>query len=155
MPPDGERIFGFERAEDSPGFLLWQVHSVWHRRVNAALRPLGLTHAQFVLLASLTWLTDHGASDAITQADLADHARMDVMLTSDVVRTLAAKDLVERRPHPRDARARALSVMPAGQELAARAVGVVESVDRDFFARLGDGTPDLLPLLRTLAAEPA
>ena len=34
------------------------------------------------------------------------------------------------------------------EKLAARAVGVVESVDRDFFARLGDGTPDLLPLLR-------
>ena len=153
MPPEEPgRIFGFERAEDSPGFLLWQVSTLWHRRINAALRPLELTHAQFVLLASLVWLTDHDPATPVTQSDLAGHARMDVMLTSDVLRTLAGKGLLERRPHPRDARARSLVTTAAGRALAARSVGAVESVDRAFFARLGDRAGDLLPLLRDLAS---
>lgn len=153
MPPERDRIFGFERAEDSPGFLLWQVHSLWHRRVNAALRPLDLTHAQFVLLASLAWLADRGSAPGVTQAELATHARMDVMLTSDVVRTMERKGLLARRAHPRDARAKALALTPEGRALVGRSVEVVESVDRAFFARLGADAAALLPLLRALAAD--
>lgn len=36
----------------SPGFLLWHVTLRWQRAITAALRPLDLTHVQFVLLAS-------------------------------------------------------------------------------------------------------
>ena len=43
----------YEAAEDSPGLLLWQVTNRWQSAQRAALKPLGLTHVQFVLLASL------------------------------------------------------------------------------------------------------
>src|SRR5262249_4571528 len=46
-----------EQAPLSLGFLLWHATLRWQRLLSAALRPLGLTHVQFVLLAVLWWFT--------------------------------------------------------------------------------------------------
>lgn len=126
----------FTNENDSPGLLLWRVSNAWSAAQRAALAPHGLTHPQFVLLASLSFL-DHMAP--VMQKELAHHAGMDPMTTSQVLRALEAKGLVERRPHPSDARARALAVTPQGLALANRTVVVVEAVDREFFAHV-DGT---------------
>jgi hypothetical protein len=42
--------------DTSPGFLLWRLTLRWQREIAAALDPLGLTHVQFVLLATTWWL---------------------------------------------------------------------------------------------------
>ena len=144
MPDDRTLATEFDDADQSPGFALWRVTNAWQAAQRAALRPLGLTHVQFVLLASLTWL-DQDAP--VRQRDLARHARTDPMMTSQVLRTLERNGLVERRPHPVDRRARALVVTPAGAELANRAVAVVEDVDRRFFGPLGDDAATLATLL--------
>ena len=47
-------------AWDSPGFLLWHATLRWQRAMVEALSPLGLTHTQFVLLASTWWLAENG-----------------------------------------------------------------------------------------------
>ncbi|WP_424808538.1 MarR family winged helix-turn-helix transcriptional regulator [Rhodococcus sp. 27YEA15] len=125
---------GFDDESASPGLMLWRVTNSWQAVIRSALQPFGLTHVQFVLLASLAWLD---GESAITQRELSDHARVDPMMTSQVVRTLAAKGLVERHRHPTDARARSLAVTPAGATLVNRANQVVEATDREFFARLG------------------
>jgi DNA-binding MarR family transcriptional regulator len=139
----------FDDAEESPGLLLWQVTNRWQAAQRAALKPYGLTHVQFVLLAALTWL---GVEGPVTQKQLADYAATDPMMTSQVLRALEAADLVERQPHPTDKRARALRVTPAGRELANRAVRVVEDCDRRFFAPLGElGTPFTRSLQRLKA----
>ncbi|MGW6130942.1 MarR family winged helix-turn-helix transcriptional regulator [Cellulomonas sp. NPDC055163] len=104
---------------------------------------------QFVLLASLAWL--HG-EEPVMQRQLAAHAGTDPMMTSQVLRTLEGKGLVERHAHPRDARARALRVTPAGLELANRAVVVVEEVDARFFGPLGAEGRELARMLARLAA---
>ena len=76
-------------SADSLGFLLWPVTLAWQRAVVAALNPHGLTHVQFVLLASTWWLGETGGSP--NQFDLAPQAGTDVKMTSQVVRTLEAK----------------------------------------------------------------
>ena len=73
----------------------------------------------------------------IEQARLAGHAKLDVMMTSQVLRALEARGLLERRAHPSDTRAKALRLTGAGRALAARAVPVVEGADTSFFAGLG------------------
>jgi DNA-binding MarR family transcriptional regulator len=140
----------FTDAADSPGLLLWQVTNAWQAAQRAALRPFDLTHVQFVLLASLTW---HREDQPITQRQLAQHARADPMMTSQVLRTLEAKGLIERRPHPTDARARALAVTPAGGELANRANAAVEQVDRDYFSALGNDRAAFTRMLARLAGH--
>lgn len=150
---DNKELFEVESAEDSPGFLLWQVSSLWQRQINAGLKPFGLTHAQFVLLASLAWLV----SDArqLTQVDLANHAKMDVMMTSNVLRTLEEKGLILRNAHPTDTRAKSLSITSKGLELAGQAVQAVEGIDRDFFAPLGTDVPGFnRQLLQLLTGAP-
>ena len=125
----------YEEARDSPGFLIWRTTNRWQAAQRAVLKPFGLTHVQFVILASLTWLDAKGP---ITQRQLADHAAVDPMMTSQVLRVLEQRQLVTRRPHPNDRRARALMVPAEGRALANRAVVAVEACDRSFFAPVVD-----------------
>ncbi|HQV39308.1 MAG: MarR family transcriptional regulator [Flavobacteriales bacterium] len=131
--------FRAEQAEASSGFLLWQVVSLWQRGISRELAPLGLSHSQFVLLASLTWLRMHGSS--VSQRELADHATMDAMTVSTVLRRLEATGHVQRKPHATDTRARDLRVTPKGKAAANKAVHAVEQFDETFFAALGVQRP--------------
>lgn len=137
----------FDDASESPGLSLWQVTNRWQAALRAALKPFGLTHVQFVLLASLTYLDADGP---VTQKQLADHTACDAMMTSQVLRALETQGLVVREPHPTDGRARALMVTAAGQDLANRAVAVVEAADRQFFGPLGPDVAQLNALLQRL-----
>lgn len=136
---------------ESPGFLLWHATMRWQRSMTSALQPLGLTHAQFVLLACLWWATRSGGSP--NQIALADQAGTDAKMTSDVVVRLESKGLVARVADPRDARAKLLTVTPAGARLAQRAITIVEAVDAEFFGE--EAAPDALSLLQRLAGVTA
>lgn len=64
----------------------------------ACLRPLELTHVQFVLLATTWWLSNQaGPPDRLpSQRQISDHAATDAMMTSQVLRGLEARGLVTR-----------------------------------------------------------
>src|SRR3954466_15169494 len=98
----------------------------------AALAPLGLTHVQFVLLASTWWLNEQGGEP--NQLTVARHAGTDVKMTSQVLGKLEAKALLRREVDPADPRAKRLRVTPAGAKLPRQAIEVVERADTDFFA---------------------
>jgi MarR family transcriptional regulator, organic hydroperoxide resistance regulator len=117
--------------------------------MRQALHSFELTHVQFVLLASLVWMR---SEVPVTQSELAAHARTDPMMTSQVLRTLERKKLIQRLRHPTDARARALVATPEGIAVANRANVAVEAADARFFGRLGTSQPDLARLLRLLDA---
>jgi DNA-binding MarR family transcriptional regulator len=119
--------------------------------MRATLEPFGLTHVQFVLLASTAWLTRDGAE--ITQIELAAHARTDPMMTSQVLRALEAKQLMRRTPHSRDRRANRAELTGRGHALVAVAVPAEESADATFFAALGKDAPAMTRLSRRLAAR--
>ena len=143
-----DRIFRYPAPEDSPGFLLWQVSNHWQRAQRAALKPFALTHGQFVLLANLKWLQDR--LEVITQNDLAHHAGIDVMMTSDLVRKLEERGLIRRTEHPHDSRARSIRLTASGKRMVAEVVPVVEAVDDAFFEQLGDDVTTFVALLRRL-----
>ena len=124
MSADSRLATAFASADHSAGLLLWQVTNRWQAAQRAALRPYGLTHVQFVLLASLTWLAADGP---VTQKHLADHAATDPMMTSQVLRALEERGLLQRMPHPADGRARALAVTTSGRDLANQAITAVEA----------------------------
>lgn len=134
---------------ESPGLLLWRATLSWQRRITAALKPLGLTHVQFVLLASAWWLT-RIAGETPSQRRIAEHANTDPMMTSQVLRALAGKGLLQRVRDPDDTRAMIVEVTSTGAELAVRAIRVVESADHDFFGAVDDSQM-LLRILRSLS----
>jgi DNA-binding MarR family transcriptional regulator len=115
----------------SPGFLLWHLTLAWQRAVTAVLEPLQLTHVQFVLLACTWWMSRQG--QVPNQLQLARQAGTDVKMTSQVVRRLEAKGLLERQVDPDDSRARRLRLTAEGQRLARRAIAAVEETDARFF----------------------
>jgi DNA-binding MarR family transcriptional regulator len=117
---------------ESPGFLLWHATLRWQRDIAAGLEPLDLTHVQFVLLACAWWMNGQGLRP--TQVELATQAGTDVKMTSQVVRSLERKGLVEREVDAGDTRARRVRVTPRGRRLAPRAIAVVERIDAEFFA---------------------
>ena len=142
--------FAEKEAHDSTGLLLWQLTTLWQRAITAALKPYGITQVQFVLLASLLWLSSKERH--ITQVMLAKHTKLDVMMTSQVLRTLESRGLITRNAHPTDTRAKMLKLTPAGKQLAMRTVPAVEGADNNFFAGLGKQRKNFNGELRRLIA---
>lgn len=145
-PPLPTRVSG---PAESPGFLLWKISNAWQRRQRTALQPFGLTHSQFVVLATATWF---GASETLTQARIAQLSGIDPMTTSQVLRVLEAASLIERVDHPKDPRAKSIMVTRAGRDLARKAVVVVEEVDAAFFEPLASNTARLVEMFQALAS---
>lgn len=148
MTPREEREQG---PWSNPGFLLWRVTLRWQRAVASVLRPLGLTHPQFVVLASTWWLGRDGQPPS--QRELAEHTDMDAMTASQVARALEAKRLIRREQDRYDTRIKRLYVTEEGLALAGKAIEVVESIDRAYFGPAPDGAAFVEALL-ALAPPP-
>ncbi|MDQ6821549.1 MAG: MarR family winged helix-turn-helix transcriptional regulator [Actinomycetota bacterium] len=141
----------FQTPEQSPGFLLWRTTLAWQRRMRLVLTPHALTHVQFVLLASLWWLEEHDGQPP-TQVRLAAQAGTDPMMTSQVIRKLEARGLLERAIDPLDARTRRLQMTARARAGVASALADVEAADDDYFAPIGDGRDAFLDALCRLDA---
>lgn len=126
--------FSKERPEQSLGFMFWQATNLWQRAMTRALNELGLTHVQFVLLAGVGWLTR--SHDQVTQIMLSQHAKTDIMMTSKVVRVLEKKNLIVRKSHTRDTRAKSLTLSDLGRSTLIKALDIVEKIDQSFFEQL-------------------
>ena len=142
-------ISAFAGPEQSLGFLLWQVSTQWRRQIESALGTLGLTHPQFVLLASLVWLTRDRAE--VSQVELARHCRMDITTTSQVLRSLEQKGYIERQQRAGNERSKFPHVTEQGVELIRQAIPLVESVDDTFFEKLGPKTEAFVQILQEFA----
>lgn len=143
-PPLPTRVSG---PAESPGFLLWKISNAWQRRQRTALQPFGLTHSQFVVLATATWF---GASETLTQSRISRLSGIDPMTTSQVLRALEAAALIQRVDHPRDPRAKSIMVTRAGRDLARKAIVVVEETDAAFFEPLAPDTARLVAMFQAL-----
>ena len=75
----------------------------WQAAVDRAVAPLGLTHTQYSLVASLRGMVRTGVYPS--QRELADHTGLDPIFVSKLIRTLEHNGLVERSQHPADSRA--------------------------------------------------
>jgi DNA-binding MarR family transcriptional regulator len=104
--------------------------------MGATLRPHGLTHVQFVILASSWWLTEQGM--APSQGELADHAGTDLTMTGQALLALERRGLVARQPDPEDARIRHPGLTEGGRRVILRALPAVEEADLLFLEPLRD-----------------
>lgn len=135
-------------AEQSPGFLLWRVSTLWRKAIEAALKPLGLTHPQFVVLATTGWLTRTGKM--ASQAEIGRQAALDPNTISQILCGLQAKGLIERS-HNIDERSKYPILTATGAESLAKAMPAVESADAAFFASVDLKGSAILKTLQILA----
>lgn len=127
-----DNTFSVDKPEESSGFLLWQVTNLWQRQIKKALEQYGITHSQFVLMASIHWLTLH--EQEVTQIVLSAHTKIDPMTTSTVLRTLQQKNFIKRQEHATDTRAKLVALTEEGKVIIKKAVVTVEKFDKEFFS---------------------
>ncbi|MBA2307247.1 MarR family transcriptional regulator [Candidatus Dependentiae bacterium] len=144
-----KEVSQFEGPDKSPGFLLWQVSTGWRRKIEAVLSTIGLTHPQFVLLASVGWLTRNQVE--ISQVELARHCGTDITMTSQVLRSLEKKGFVERKQKKGDERSKYPKLTKKGAELVEKALPLVEAVDHNFFDTLGHDLSKCIEILQKLS----
>jgi DNA-binding MarR family transcriptional regulator len=138
----------FSDLEENAGFLMWQVSMLWQRKLKNGLDTIGITHAQFLLLASLSYLSSK--QNIVSQQDLAKHVRIDKMMTSKILRTLQKKGLLSRKKNKMDTRARTLALSETGEELLKAAAKIVDKIDQDFLMNLGLNSLSFQDDLRSL-----
>jgi DNA-binding MarR family transcriptional regulator len=141
--------FGFDRPEDSPGFLLWQVTMVWQRKIKRALEEHDVAHAQFVIMATLLWFEAHHYDT--TQVLIVNWSKLDKMTVSKSLKKLALEGLVNRIEHETDTRAKNVSLTNKGRELVYKLVPIVEKIDNEFFGEISaPEQQSLIQILRKL-----
>ncbi len=129
-----DNIFSYKTPNEATGFLLYKAHLYWQREIKRRLKPINLTHTQFVILANTYWL--YLQNNQVTQIQIAQHAKIDTMMTSNVIRTLEKKGWVKRTEHHTDTRAKLVEITEKGFKVLKKAVEVVETFDREFFNNL-------------------
>jgi DNA-binding MarR family transcriptional regulator len=117
------------------GYLLWRLATKLRAAVDRALAPLGLTHAQYSLLASLYGFTRAGARPS--QRELADWTGLEPIFVSKLARALEQAGLIERTEHPADTRAFQLRLTDRGTEVAQRAITIVQAFQEEFTTPIG------------------
>jgi MarR family transcriptional regulator, organic hydroperoxide resistance regulator len=132
-------------GEENPGFLLWQVSTLWSNSTAAALKPFGLSHPQFVILATIDWLKSHETH----QEAIGKHIVLDPKLTSHLLRSLQVKGLIEPS-HKTDKKSHYM-LTTAGAEMLAKVVPVVKNSDAAFFASIDLKNSKMATALQTLA----
>jgi DNA-binding MarR family transcriptional regulator len=138
------------------GFLVWRLSMRWRAAMDRALAPLGLTQAQYAVLAPLYSMTREGRRPS--QRELADLTGLDAVYTSKLVRALERGGFVTRTTHAADPRAVELSLTGQGTATLQQAVKVVlelrDQLTRPLGGNDGARTAQLTGLLRLLLDAP-
>lgn len=140
-PIDFKKISAHKSPEASPGFLLWHVSTSWRSSIERALKKYDLTHPQFVILASLGWLTRE--ENLVSQARVGKMAGLDPNTTSQIIRGLEKKELLCREPSA-DGRVKNPLLTEKGKKVLSRALPAVEREDQYFFNSLSKTEIDSL-----------
>lgn len=123
---------------------IMRVQQIMLARVEAALKPYGLSFARFELLQLLSFTHDGAMPMASASARLQVHPTS----VTNTVDRLERDGLVQRRAHPTDGRATLVVLEDSGRERAAIAT---ETLNRDIFVAPGFDEKDTAELIRILA----
>src|SRR3954452_23179710 len=136
--------------------LVWRLSMRWRSVIDRAITPLGLTNAQYAVLAPLLAMERGGRRPS--QRELADFTGLEPLYVSKLARALEQAGLVERSGHPTDTRAVQLTLTEHGRDVTRQAVQRVRGLQDELTAPLGGldspATTALIAALRTLLDPP-
>ena len=112
--------------------LMHDVSRLIRRRVDKAAQTLGLTSAQWRVLAYLA------RNEGSNQASVADHMDMEPITLSRHLDRMQAAGMLERQPDPNDRRAHRLYLTETGRELMNGFRAVASEVVGDFTAGISE-----------------
>jgi MarR family transcriptional regulator for hemolysin len=112
------------------GFLLHDIARLVRKRYEQRARPLGLTRAQWQVLA---YLQRH---EGINQSGLAELLEIEPMTIARLIDRMEEAELVERRADPTDRRARRLFLTKRARPMLERGRALGDEVRAEAFAGL-------------------
>jgi DNA-binding MarR family transcriptional regulator len=98
----------------------------WQRAIDRALRPLGLTHTQYLVLASAARAIGE-QGDAVAQLAIAQIAGLDSATTSTLIGKLESRGLIDRDVDTTDGRRWRVILTHRGRSLLDRATALVDA----------------------------
>lgn len=149
MPQD--MPFSSKYQDDSAksiGFVFMKTYSSWQSAIKACLKKHAITHPQFIVLATLAYLSKNTAE--VTQVTLSQHANIDVMTVSQILDKLEKKAFITRNIASKDSRAKSINLTDDGYTMVNTTVPEVERIDTQFFSPLGTDTDSFRKMLLTL-----
>ena len=129
-----------------------RVYNKWHSMIKKELKKMNLTHPQFVVLASLAYLSQD-SNEEITQVMISKLSGIDVMTVSQILSLLEKHNFVKRKEHSRDTRAKAVTLNKKGEEILQKAVPLIEQIDEFFFGKLDNDEEQFKHFLVSLNEE--
>jgi DNA-binding MarR family transcriptional regulator len=134
-------------AEAAPGMAavtsIVRAQQIFLARIDAVLRPLGLTFARYEVLM----LLDFSRSGALPLGTVGSRLQVHPTSVTNAVDRLESDGLLRREPHPRDRRATLAVITSEGRSRAAAATEAVNAV----FCDPGLGPDEVAELVRILA----
>lgn len=130
------------------GFQVWHLVAIWQRKLNQLLRNSELTHAQYLLLEALLWLSQE--HEKVTQVMVARAVQIDPMMVSNLVKMLEKKDLVKRKSDKQDTRAKTLELTSKGQFLIKKVMPEVDKFDAQFYSSMKVNNKALAEVIQDL-----
>ncbi len=131
----------------SVGFTLSTLGFAVAQGFSETLAPLGIEPRDFALLRAV------GAAEGSSQQAVGERLGIPPSRMVGFVDALEERELLERRAHPNDRRARALHLTPAGRTLLAGAFEAAVAFESELCAGLAPGEREsLLDLLATVTA---
>jgi MarR family transcriptional regulator, organic hydroperoxide resistance regulator len=144
------------KVRQNVGFLIWRLSMRWRAAMDRALAPLGLTHAQYSVLAPLYGMSADGARPS--QRELADFTGLDPVYVSKLVRVLEREGFLTRSVKASDPRAVELALTARGADAVREGVRLVEALRDRLTQPLGGNagprTAELARLLLELLDAP-
>lgn len=132
----------FELAHDNFDFDQWPFYnmsrliSLYHRRLDAALKPIGIDTPRWRVLSIL------GKRGTATVTQISDDGVTLMSTTAKIIRRMIAQDLVETNVSQKDARSIEVSLTPLGTQMLEIALRKVDAVAARAFMGIPEGEID-------------
>jgi DNA-binding MarR family transcriptional regulator len=119
---------GWEKAADGMAAVtsVFRAQQIYLARIDAVLRPLGLTFARYEVLMLLTF----SRTGALPLSKVGTRLQVHPTSVTNAVNRLADDGLITRLPHPTDGRTTLAQITRAGRRLAGNAT---EALNRGVF----------------------
>ncbi len=145
------RVHGWENAADGMAAVtsVFRAQQIYLARIDAILRPLGLTFARYEVLMLLLF----SRAGALPLSKMGARLQVHPTSVTNAVNRLEEQGLLTREPHPHDGRTTLATITPLGRRLAEKAT---EAVNRDVFTQPGLGpnaVTVLVDVLRSLRLQ--
>jgi DNA-binding MarR family transcriptional regulator len=145
---------GWWEYSDGMAFVtsIMRAHQLLIARVDECLAPFALTFARFEVLMLLSFTRE----GELPLGKIGQRLQVHPASVTNAIDRLQARGLVERRKHPSDGRTTLAAITPAGREVAASGVAVLNTevfADTGLDAGAIRGVIDSLATLRSRAGD--